>query len=84
MASHFRRYVPGGFRAAPYRRRTAGVHWFFRDSDRLLVGWADDGGGGRWRDHHRNLLPEEFLAGLRKKLDSSGVERAAADLVGRA
>jgi hypothetical protein len=47
--------------------------WFFNESDKLLIGWADDGGDRRWRDHHRNMLSEDYLRNLKSKLDGPGV-----------
>lgn len=47
--------------------------WFFNESDKLLVGWCDDGGNRRWRDHHRNLVSEQFVTDLKRKLDGPGV-----------
>ena len=48
--------------------------WFFNESDKLLVGWAGYVSGRGWRDHHRNLVAEEYISGLKRKLDGSGVE----------
>jgi hypothetical protein len=43
--------------------------WFINDEQKLLLGWADD-----WRDHHRHLVSASYLAGLRAKLRTNGVE----------
>lgn len=49
--------------------------WFFNESERLLVGWpCDDNGTNVWRNLHRNMLSEEYLSGLKRKLDGDGVE----------
>ena len=56
-------------------RRYTGYTWFADEDDRLIVGWADDDQGFRtWQDHHRNLLPQEYLDGLKNKLRGSGLE----------
>ena len=46
-----------------------GYTWFANERDKLIVGWVNT-----WRDHHRNLLPEQYLSNLRTKLQSSGLE----------
>lgn len=48
--------------------------WFFDEKHGLLIGWADNGTLLRWRDHHRNLVPEDFLSRLKARLDGPGLE----------
>lgn len=50
--------------------------WFFDESSKLIVGWADDKWGlsARWREHHRNLVSEAYLNGLKAKLNSGGMD----------
>ncbi|MEN6372233.1 MAG: hypothetical protein ABFD64_09505 [Armatimonadota bacterium] len=48
--------------------------WFADEKSRLIVGWACDAVGvWNWRIHHVNLLPEDYLNGLKNKLDGSGL-----------
>ena len=47
--------------------------WFVGEGDRLIVGWQN-GGRYTWRDHHANMLPEEYLDGLKSKLSGDGLE----------
>ncbi|MEN6521309.1 MAG: hypothetical protein ABFD46_09195 [Armatimonadota bacterium] len=48
--------------------------WFADEKSRLIVGWACDAAGvWNWRIHHVNLLPEDYLNGLKDKLDGSGL-----------
>jgi hypothetical protein len=48
--------------------------WFLNENANLLVGWADDGADNRWRDHHRSLLPEEYVNYLKSKLGAEGLD----------
>lgn len=50
-----------------------GSAWFVSEDDRLIVGWQN-GRRQTWRDHHANLLPEEYLNALKTKLNGDGLE----------
>lgn len=49
-----------------------GYSWFYNNDSNLIVGWADSV-NTNWRQHHRNLISEEYLNYLRDKLDGLGV-----------
>lgn len=48
--------------------------WFLNEKDNLLIGWADDGVDNRWRDHHKNLLPEDYVNDLKSKIAREGLD----------
>ncbi len=58
----------------PLSGRVIDYAWFFNEGEKLLVGWADDQHDRTWRDHHRNLVSEEYLQGLKDKLDGAGLD----------
>ncbi|MEN6355744.1 MAG: hypothetical protein ABFD83_01525 [Armatimonadota bacterium] len=49
-----------------------GSTWFANEGDRLVVGWQNNG-RQNWRDHHVNLLSEEYLNDLKAKLNGDGI-----------
>ena len=48
--------------------------WFLNEKDNLLVGWADDGADNRWRDHHKSLLPEDYVSDIERKMVGDGLD----------
>lgn len=52
-------------------------NWFFGEESKLLIGWASSNSSwmsGSWLDHHRNLLPEQYLIDLKRKLNGPGIQ----------
>lgn len=43
--------------------------WFINDRDRVVIGWAN-----RWKECHKNLVPEEMLMRVKEKLDGDGLQ----------
>ncbi|MCE5324456.1 hypothetical protein LLG46_14240 [bacterium] len=48
-----------------------GSTWFVNEDDSLIIGWQNR--RQNWREHHANLLPEEYLNGLMTKLNGEGL-----------
>lgn len=57
-----------------YFNGSLGYKWFYGKEDKLLIGWADNPNGDSWRDHHRNMLPEAYLTGLKSMLEGDGIQ----------
>lgn len=64
--------VPPESTILTFLNKFTGSTWFANEGDRLVVGWQNSG-QQNWRDHHANLLPEEYLNNLKVRLNGDGI-----------